>query len=410
MNYFRYKLIAPSGNVSSGVLKLPYQDVLSAVTHLERDGSMTIYVKKLGYFVAFFLKLSAFSFISKLTRTDQAEILSNMSLMLRSGVALTTALQEAAEGSELSDISNDINDMIVSIQGGAVFSEAAANYKHIFPQTIIHLVKIGEETGQLDLMLKNGAEHLKNLQKIISDTKQALLYPSFVFFSMGVLFLFWFYFVVPKIIGLFQEMDVTLPGITVFLMSVSDFLKNNTLIILINLILIPILFNVARKNIKIFKKATDVLLLKLPVSGTIAHASNLAYITEYLSLLINAGVDILRSISIMRDSVANELYREKLKEIKSGLTRGEGIAEAFTNAAIFPSFVTRMMGIGELSGTLTEQLEHIADEYRSKLTLIVSTIGKMIEPIVLIVAGAMFAVIIGGLLLPIYDLISAVSG
>ena len=132
----------------------------------------------------------------------------NLSLMLKSGVSLTAALKETTEEMNASNVASDIDDMIKAIEGGTTFSAAAAKYRYIFPRTVIYLIKIGEETGQLDTMLKNASEHLKKIQTIISDTKQALLYPAFVFSALGAGFLFWFYYVVPKIVSLFKEMDV----------------------------------------------------------------------------------------------------------------------------------------------------------------------------------------------------------
>jgi len=121
------------------------------------------------------------------------------------------------------------------------------------------------------------------------------------------------------------------------------------------------------------------------------------------------GIDILRSMNILKESIENEVYREKLAEVSEGLTRGDGIAESFRRTVIFPPFVVRMINVGEQSGTLPEQLSYIAEDCRNKLSAIVATIGKMIEPIVLIIAGAMFAIIIIGLFLPIYDLVSTVG-
>ena len=98
-----------------------------------------------------------------------------------------------------------------------------------------------------------------------------------------------------------------------------------------------------------------------------------------------------------------------MAEVRSYLETGEGISDSFKQAVIFPNFVIRMMSVGENSGTLPEQLNYIADQYREKLTVMVATIGKAIEPLILVVAGTIFAVIVIGLFLPIYDLVSRVS-
>ena len=410
MNYFRYKLIAPSGEVLSGVAKLPYDNVLSATSHLERNGGITIYVKRLGRGLSFFFKIIALRIRRKLARPAMAEMLSNLALMLRSGIPLITALEEVAATSEQPEISTNLNDMVLRIQGGMTLSSAAKDYRNIFPLSVYHLIRIGEETGNLDQLLKDASEHLKRIQGIISDTKQALLYPSFVFIAMGGGFLFWFYYVVPKIIGLFTEMDVTLPQITVGVLHVSTFIQNYILYIIVGLVSVGLITLVSRKKSRRFRKAGDQLILKLPVAGSIVSASVLAYISEYFALLLNAGIEILQATKILQDSMNNEVFREKLENIYERLKIGEGIAGSFKGAGIFPPYVVRMINIGEMSGTLTEQLDSIAAEYRNKLSILVSTIGKSIEPFVLLVAGSMFMIIIVALLLPIYDLVGAVSG
>ena len=410
MSYFRYKLIEPSGELSSGIAKFPYREVVSAISHLERDGSTTVYVKKLGRVSSFVLELGTLRLRKKLPRPFQAEFFNNLSIMLRSGMNLNTALEEAAGTTGRRDFEADMRDIIMNIQGGANFSEAAERYTYIFPKTVLHLIRLGEETGKLDRTLMDASEHIKRIQSIVSDTKQALLYPSFVFVAMGGGLLFWFYYVVPKIVSLFKEMDVTLPALTVFLLQVSDFVQTNILGIILGIVLCIFFIIFAYKGSRQFRKLTDALLLKLPISSSISSASALAFISEYFSLLINVGIDIMRSMDILQDSVKNEVYRERLSEVKSGLTRGEGIADSFRKVSIFPNFVVRMINIGEQSGTLPEQLSYVADDYRNRLSLLVATIGKMIEPVVLLVAGAMFAIIIAGLFLPIYDLISRVSG
>jgi general secretion pathway protein F/type IV pilus assembly protein PilC len=409
MNYYKYKMITSSGEIASGVIKLPYSDAMSAITHLERDGATIIYTKKTGLFLTFLINFHSSLTRKKLSRPQQAELLNSLSLMLRAGVNLITALEETAQSTESIDVEDDINDLIDSIRGGAILSEAAMNYPNIFSPTTIHLIKIGEETGNLDAMLKNASEHIKNIHKIVSDTKQALLYPSFVMFSLGLLTLFWFYYVIPKIAGLFKEMDVALPKLTVIIMNISTFVQNNIFLIIIGFSAVIASLYIGRKSSKKARKMMDLMLLKIPVVRTVISASLLAYISEYFSILLNAGLDILSSLTIIQDTITNEVYNEKMALIQDGITKGHGIAGSFEDAGIFPRFVIRMIGIGEISGTLTEQLNHIAEEYQEKLNSIVSTLGKVLEPIVLLISGMLFIIIICGLFLPIYDLIGKIN-
>ena len=151
------------------------------------------------------------------------------------------------------------------------------------------------------------------------------------------------------------------------------------------------------------------MLLKLPVVGTIISVSNMAYISEYLSLLIGSGINLLKSVSILKDSVKNEVFRSKLEVINQNLKRDRSIANSFEKASVFDTYVIQMISIGEISGNLTDQLSYIAEEYNNRLSLAVATAGKMLEPVVLVIGGTIFAIIIGGLLVPIYDLLGQIA-
>ena len=409
MNYFRYKLITANGEIASGVAKLPYQETMSAVNHLERDGSVTLYVKKLGRLTRWLFQLGDLRPQRRLSRTILAEILNNLALMLRSGMPLVTALEESSQTEEYPSVARDFAQIIERIQGGASFSDAAGHFPHIFPQSVLHLVRMGENTGRLDNMLKDASEHLLRIQKIFSDTKQALLYPAFVMFAISGGMLFWFAYVVPKIVGLFKELDVALPRMTQVLIHLSELAQLYYLHFIIGAAAAVVIAALLRKRSRGFRRALDALLLKLPIAQSIVAASNLAFISEYFAMLINAGIDILQSVGILKEAVGNEVYRDKLAEVRASLKVGEGISESFKQAVIFPNFVVRMIGVGEASGTLSEQLVYIADQYRNKLSILVATIGKSIEPLILMVAGTIFAVVIIGLFLPIYDLVSRVG-
>jgi general secretion pathway protein F/type IV pilus assembly protein PilC len=409
MKYYRYKLISPTGNLASGFIKLPYRDIMSAITHLERDGSITIFVKHLGPLMAMVFKLAAFRMHRLVKRPQLAEMLNNIAIMLRSGLTLVTALEEIADSAEDPHVRADLKDMVTSIQGGITFSEAAGKYPYIFPATVLHLMRMGEETGQLDQMLAAASEHVQRIHGIISDTKQALLYPAIVFTVIGGGMLFWFYYVVPKIIGLFREMDVALPTITVWLLALSNFIRNHIFSMVLLGIIGVVLIHFLRRTNKTAKRTIDRMMLRTPIVKTLINSSSLAFITEYFSMLLNAGIDILQSFQIIIDSVSNEVYRDKLKKVQQGVSLGEGIADSFTKAELFPTFVTRMIAVGEKSGSMTEQLDHLSKVYRDKLKVLVASLGKLLEPLVLVLAGVFFAIILIALLLPVYDLVSQVS-
>ncbi len=409
MKYYRYKCIAPDGKVNSGFIQLPYRDAMSAISHLERDGSIALFVRPLGPVSNALMRLLNWKFRRRLPRPVLAEMLSNLALMLKSGMPLISAVQETAAGAEHKQVQKDLEDVINGIQSGMVLSEVASKYPHLFPKTVVHLIRMGEETGRLDRMLKDASDHIKRIHGIISDTKQALLYPAMVFLAIGGGLVFWLYYVVPKITGLFREMGLAMPAITLFLVGLSDFVRRNILTIILAIAILVVMSEAGRRSSRKLRKAMDMVMLKTPVIKTIRSAANLAFISEYLAMLLNAGIDLLQSINIVISSIGCEICKEKLRQIREAISRGDGISDAFRKAAIFPPFVVRMISVGELSGNLTEQLDTIAAEYRNRLRILVATLGKLIEPAVLVIAGAVFAVIIVALLLPIYDLLGKIS-
>ncbi len=410
MTYFRFKLLSRLGRVTSGIIQLPYSNVLSAISHLERNGDTVIIVKKINRLIAVILTFFVYGFQgSSIKRNDLAEFFNNVSVMLRAGIPLLSALRDAGEGIDKGQFGAILDGLVIDIEAGSTFSEALQKYPNAFSGTIIHLIIIGEETGNLDDMLLNCSHHLKKIDEIVRSTKQALLYPSIVITLISGGMVFWFYYVVPKILVLFVEMDVELPALTRGILWLSNYVQEYIVPILAVFILgIALIYTGVCSSLRI-KKIFQRILLSLPVFKTIIIASNLAFITEYFSLLLNAGIDVVRSIRILNNAVSNEIYRDKMQLIGERIANGETVANSFTIKGLFPLFVLRMIKVGEQSGSLPEQLEYIAADYRTRLNTTVDTIGKVIEPLVLIIAGGMFAVILAGLFLPIYDLVSQVG-
>ncbi|MDY7037377.1 MAG: type II secretion system F family protein, partial [Thermodesulfobacteriota bacterium] len=269
MSFFRFKVIEPTGKILTGIIKLPYDNPSSVITYLEQDNNVAISVKKLNFFSTLFMDCATASIGTKVSRPLVAEFLSNLSLMIKGGITLMASLQESAGETSNPAFREIIEDMVQGMGGGRTFSDMVEKHKNIFPKTVIHLIRIGEETGKLDQMLRDASEHLKRIHTIIDDTKQALLYPAFVFLTMGAAFFFWFYYVVPKILTLFKEMNVELPTLTVLLLKVSAFVQYNFWSLIGILILTPFILITGYKNSSFLRKVFDVIFLKLPVVGNI---------------------------------------------------------------------------------------------------------------------------------------------
>jgi type II secretory pathway component PulF len=150
-------------------------------------------------------------------------------------------------------------------------------------------------------------------------------------------------------------------------------------------------------------------MLKVPVIKQIISSFNMAFISEYLRLALVSGIPLSSALDTLRNNVSNELYKYALQGVSDDVTKGNQLSSAFVNTKLFAPFMTRMMGVGESSGTLEPQLELISEHYYEKVDYFAENIGKIIEPVVLIIVGGFMALIMLGLMGPIYDLVSNIK-
>ena len=218
----------------------------------------------------------------------------------------------------------------------------------------------------------------------------------------------WLVYVLPKIISTLQGMGVKLPLLTRILMAASDYTQRFWYLAPI----IVVLFILALKVIKRHEPSRyqlDRLKLKLPIYELIEYNRLLALMAEQMRILIVAGLTVDRTLGIVSSVMRNRVFQRALDSIREDITYGSGIADALRKHPVFPALMVRLVGIGETSGSLDNQFSFLATHYLKKLDDISEKLGKIIEPMVIGFIGIMFAVIIMGLLLPVYDLISAVG-
>ncbi|MEO5347360.1 MAG: type II secretion system F family protein, partial [Magnetococcus sp. YQC-9] len=247
--------------------------------------------------------------------------------------------------------------------------------------------------------------HMIKVDKIVRETKGALMYPAIMFTVIFMAMAFWLYAVVPMVLPLLKATGKELPALTRGIIATADILRSEIGTITLSIIGLVIAFKNAMRHLLVFRRQIHALLLKLPIIEKIVNASNLAFITAYFSLLLNAGVDVIKSIDILSASLSNEIYREKMREVRAGLLNGLGLRTSFAEAKIFPSFVVRMIGIGEVSGALATQLDFAAEEYGRHLDDVVKTLGKSIEPIALVLGGGLFLLLLIGMFMPLYSMV-----
>lgn len=347
----------------------------------------------------------------QLKRPILAEFFRNLALLIRGGVPLREALEDMTMPPCHPVLAESFRKVGRRIDEGMLFSEALQEKEisALIPRIMYPLIAIGEETGNLDTTLEDGADHIDRIESIISSTRRALVYPCVVLVAMFGALAFWMLFVLPQLMDLFKSMGLEdLPLPTRILIKSTEISADWWPVVPIFFFLIALFYWTTKRSDKAHY-LWDRLWSRVPLIRTIIRSSQLAFFFEYTSMLTTAGVNILRSMDLMEQSVSNQILKNGVTLIKKEISEGNPMSEAISSFAFFEPFVLRMVRVGEQTGNLPEQFKILAHHYMEKVDKLVSAMSKTIEPLIIVVAGFIFMIIALGLLGPIYNMISQIS-
>lgn len=347
-------------------------------------------------------------FIGKRTmpRKDVIELATNLSVMLKAGMPIGTALSDIIKLTDNRRLKYAVSDIRRRTEQGMRFSDTFI--PHNFPDVFVKVIQVGEETGQLDQSLTHIADHLQKMEDLSAAIKRALIYPSFaIVATLGALG-FWLIFVLPGVMATMKDLGATIPPLTRGLMHVSNFSRDYwyTVFIAGALIFAAMRILKSRPGGRLW---LDKMKITLPVIKLIVYNKLHAVFAEQLRILLVAGMTITKSLDMMSGLVGNEVFKRAIVDARERISTGSTISNALREQNLFSPILIRMVDIGEKSGTLDEQFGFLSGYYIKKLDDISEKMGKIIEPLVISVLGVFFAIIIGGLLLPIYDLVAKVG-
>lgn len=409
MNAFYYRMLTEDQRRIRGVVRLAVQHNFSARLWLERNHNCVVLkLYRLPSWLASLISSTGGFLTSGVSQHDLAGLLRDLGVMTGAGVPMLESLQAVADEHEYADnprVATVARSLVHDLDSGASVSEAFNRHTDIFPETVRNLVAIGDEIGAVDKMLIEASAHMERVAQIGRKSRRAMIYPAFVFAAIGLAAAFWIFYVVPKISQLFRQMGVDLPAITRYVLGVADWLSAHGMLVLILVLLLIVGPIIAVKTSSSFRRWLHSLAHRLPIARVIVRSSGMAFISEHLALLIGAGVDMVRSLGVLERATADEFYRSRIAAARKIVERGERLAPSMRQAGGFPAMAVRMIAVGEETGTLDRQLRHLAEEYRLRFQHLIESLGEIIRPLVILIAGAVFILMIIALLLPVYQLI-----
>lgn len=337
-----------------------------------------------------------------------AEFCTTLSYYVAGGVELQGALADAAKSASTSAMRSAIIDIRRHLKGGYSLSQAMKMTGR-FPDVVVSMVRIGEEGGNLARTLRDAAQHIERVEDIKGAAKRAMVYPTFTLLVVAAAGSFWMTAVVPKIVELFDAMQVELEPATLMLIDISNFFTAYWPMILAAVAAIPLSWILARRNLR-FRIVSDNALWRLPLVGRIVSGSQMAFYYQYLSLMYGAGVVITNALDTLQNTVSNKFFAVRVSSLLSDLQSGRTLADAFKACELFPLLDQRMVSIGEQTGNLEEQLDKLAEIHFQRVQSLVEVLPKFVEPIMLLLLGGGFAFFIIALFGPLYNMISNVGG
>ena len=343
----------------------------------------------------------------KVSQDDLLVFFRQMAVMLKSGVALSQALELLAENMSNKKFGSNIFDISKKLGSGEELSSSLDSYPRIFSPIMIGLIEAGEAGGILSGVLERLALLIEAQNKIKGQITGALIYPIAILLlaisvSLGLLI-----FIVPKFETMFSSMGADLPGLTAFMLSLSRLVTTWTFAIGAPFILFigVYLFNISYSTPS-GRLFFDRLILKIPLFGNLILKSEVAQFSDTLSTLINSGISIVEAMERCIKASNNEVIRLSLRRSISLVTQGQELSASLANAKVMPGLLVSMIKIGEETGALSFMLENLSKFYKREVEEAVTVLTKAMEPMVIFVVAAIVGTIVVSLYLPMFDLIN----
>jgi type IV pilus assembly protein PilC len=324
--------------------------------------------------------------------------------MLSSGVPVVRALEEMAAYESNLAFRAVLEEIKMRVEGEGALSAALAEHPKVFPAFYLGAFRAGEAGGTLPEVLANLVGTIERQMEFDAQLKQAMMYPIFVsalLLGVGVLYLG---FVMPKILEMVRELGGKLPLMTRILIGVSDGFQRAWYLPLGGLVLGSIGFTRLRSTAG-GRLWLDGLLLRIPLVGPLNQKVILAKFSHFLSLLLSSGYEILPSLELVKDTVGNRSSVRAIETVHARIQAGDSLSNSMRGLGFIP-FVISMIAVGEKSGMVTEQLDKVAEYYEREVDRGLKKLLALIEPILLVVFGAMAAVVILSTFMPMYQSMS----
>lgn len=403
MPVFAYKGLSGAGRNVQGVIDA--ESARSARARLRKDGIYPTEVVEesaapLG--AGFTWRPGA-----RVSSADLALLSRQLSTLLAAGVPVVEALSAVGEQAERPAAARVLSHLRDAVSQGTSLADAMAEHPGVFPELYVGMIRAGETAGALDLVLDRLATHTEAQTRLRSRVRNALAYPVIMGCISAGIVLLMLAFVVPKVTRIFADQEQQLPLVTRILLGASSALTESWWLLLLLLL-------AAAGGAYAFVRRPggrawlDRRLLALPLVGPILTKVAVARFSSTLATLLGNGIPLLAALELSGRVIGNEALREAIEEARTAIREGQSVADPLRRSGLFPPLLTRMIAVGERSGDLEPMLERVADAYEQDVESSLAGMTAVLEPIMIVVMGAIMIFVVLAILLPIFEINSLV--
>jgi type IV pilus assembly protein PilC len=347
-------------------------------------------------------------FLDKVKLQDVSRFTRQFSAMTAAGLPLVQCLDILAAQTENKKLSAAVKQISGDIQGGSTLADALEKHPTIFNSLYCNMISAGEASGSLDTVLSRLADYQEKAEALRRKIKGAMTYPLIVTVVAIGATAAMLTFVVPTFAQMFTDVGGSLPLPTQIVMNISNFLQKYIFLLILAvvgaLVALSYYYKTDDGKLKI-----DGIKLNIPVWGDLERKSSISRFAQTLSTLLTSGVTILDALNITAKTAGNKVLEKGIIRTLERITGGMTIAEPLKETGVFPPMVIHMISVGEKTGDLAEMLKKISDFYKDEVDAAIDALTSIIEPIMIVVMGAIIGGILIAMYLPMFDMIGTIK-
>ncbi|MFW6034923.1 MAG: type II secretion system F family protein [Halothermotrichaceae bacterium] len=387
-------------------------DVISGSLEADEPKEIVKQLKKKGYYVTDIKEkyerkdVNELLNIKKSVKTRDLVVFSQQfSAMIDAGIPLIDALNIIREQTDHQTLKETLGMVVEDVETGTDLSEAFMQHPKVFPPLYCQMIRAGESGGVLDQVLLEITEHYERQDEINSKVKSALYYPITIMIVAVIVVLVLLVKVVPTFVDMFSSLGGELPLPTRILLGTSNFLQNYWYILIAVIALGGLLFYNYKKT-PTGEYNIDKIMLKFPIIGKMMKKVYISRIASTLSTLLDSGVDLLASLTIVEDVVGNEVFARILTDARSEIREGVPFSRPLADHELFPSMVIQMIRVGEETGSMEEMLDKLSNFYEQEVERSIDSSISLIEPIMIAGMAVVVGFIVISVILPMFEIYS----